>query len=177
MGNANMEVSAQPIASTILRTEQPYIAWTSTANPQTWITLHIRLLRSLPVGSEPLRVPAFLIEIPEDFEHVISAPSDVKNLNNEFPLQASAWAEYDVKTSIGSYFLQNGSSPSHDLRQIRILRDETRRVPLGTYSWVFPVRVPEELPRLNVWRFSICSVPSCSAADTSTALATFVIPG
>jgi len=171
--DANMMVAAQPVQSLLLRVQQPVLSWTfSRPSSEPYVTFRVNFERSLPAGQDVVRFAAVLLQIPEGFFHVITSPLDVVNLNSRFPLMQD-WVQFDRRGMAASYF-----GPDLDPRKVRILRDETKRVPAGTMGWAFPVSVPLRLPADNIWRLALCSVPSCNSTnDTPSIAVSFVIPG
>lgn len=125
--------------------------------------------RTLTVGvgisfdRESSGVKALLITFPDNFLHAIENPTDVQNLNKQFPVASSQeWAD----ASRGD--------------RLKIYVDESRdnvTIPPGVYKWTFPVLMPcctdLEMPRNNVWLLSICSDPDCWDPDDSTIIITF----
>lgn len=181
VADSNMEVPAQEVQTLLLRAQQPALAWTfSRPLSEPFITISIKFDRTLPEGWEPLRMAALLVEFPQGFQHVIAGPSDVRNLNPEFP-HPEEWAEYDDATNNDNDTSIFGGGVSRDLRKLRILRDEAQRVPAGVYKWSFPVSIPLVLPTENLWRLSLCRSPACGSTDDPTGasgiLVAFPIPG
>jgi len=95
-------------------------------------------------------IKALLIKFPNKFIHDVQKPTDVQNLNRRFPVaasQAGGWAD------------------TSDTDRIKILLDDSEdstTIAADTYSWSFPVLVPStEMPRYNVWFFSLCSDRTC----------------
>merc|ERR1719158_1755675 len=108
-------------------------------------------------------VKALLIQFPEGFIHNIQKASDVLNENPDFPIAEGEWAYY-------------GS-----LSAIKILVQETTSlgtIPVGTYSFSFPVQVPGAgVPRINVWRLSMCESATCRDHEDPEVLVSFPIAG
>jgi len=181
--DSDTEVPAKPVQSPQLQSDQSFLQWTSSAQgAETVITFGFRLKRSIPAfggatiaGAQPVQVAALLLEMPAGFQHLITVKEDVKNLNNEFPLPKGSerWAEYDSNGTIGSFFGQSVHNP----RLLRILRDQSQRVPVGTYGFSLPVRIPVAMPRDNVWHLSLCSAASCSSQDDASVVISFVLAG
>merc|ERR1711865_499003 len=104
---------------------------------------------------------------------------DVANLNSEFPVakrNGQRWAEFDSNSTVGSFFAAAPQS-QHNLRLLRIIRDQSQRVPVGTYGFSLPVRVPTVMPRDNVWYLSLCSAVTCSSMDDASVVISFVMAG
>jgi hypothetical protein len=188
--DADMEVPAIPVQSPLLQTNQAVLEWTSSAKgAETTITFGFRLKRSIPssgqaggtqvVGEQPIQVAALLLEMPAGFQHLIAVKEDVRNLNSEFPVAnrwGRQWAEFDSNSTVGSFFAASQET-GHNLRLLRIVRDQSQRVPVGSYAFRLPVRVPAVMPRDNVWHLSLCSVATCSSVDDASILISFVLPG
>jgi hypothetical protein len=189
--DANAEIPAMPVQTPLLQTDQSFLEWTSSdPGATTTITFGFRLKRSLPPSGQTsgsqagenqlIQVAALLLEMPFGFQHLITVKEDVKNLNNEFPVAessgASSWAEYDSNSTIGSVFDED-IQPGHNLRLLRIIRDQSQRVPVGTYGFSLPVRVPVAMPPDNVWHLSLCSAVTCSSVDDAGVMISFILPG
>jgi len=171
----------------LLQSDQALLEWTANAaGAKAIITFGFRLKRRIPPsgqilgaqagGDAAVRVAALLLEMPAGFEHVITSKDDVKNLNSEFPVAKASgqrWAEYDTNSTIGSFFA--GDSASR--RLLRIIRDQSKAVPVGTYGFSLPVRVPMVMPRENIWHLSLCSGGTCSSVDDANVVISFVLPG
>jgi len=189
--DSNMKVASIPVQPPDLQMDRTFIAWTSSSPGQeALVGFGFRMKRSLPPTStaaqaavgQPLRVAAVLLSMPQGFQHMISSPDEVRSFNGDFPLLVSSenpgepWAQYDTNSTIGSYFTA-GNTAGRNFRLLRILRDETQRVPVGNYEFTLPVQIPMSMPRDNVWHISLCSSATCSSVDDASVVVSFVIPG
>jgi len=185
---SNTEVPATLVVSSLLQIDQALLAWTSSiAGSESLITFGFKLKRSIPPsgqsggggvfnGTHPVRVAALLLTMPNGFAQSISVNEDVKN-DNGFPVpEAVQWADWDTTAASGTVFATGGNG-NDQMNKLRILRDETRSVPVGTFTFQLPVIVPVTMPAENIWYVSLCSTVGCSSIDDSSVVLSFVVPG
>jgi len=61
--------------------------------------------------------------------------------------------------------------------RLSIKLDSGKEVPVGDYSFEFPVTVPEYMPAYNVWLLTLCGLGTCQQHFSAQALATFPMAG
>lgn len=156
-GLAGMDVQVVPVTS-------PTLSW-SRAEPaqKSDITIGITFTQDYN------QVKALLITLPNTFLHEVMTPTQVQNLNRRFPVaasQAGGWAK------------------TNDQDRIRIElddSDDSTVIAADTYSWSFPVLVPAnfaaDIPRINVWYFSLCDARTCREPNGRDVIVSFPIQG
>jgi len=111
------------------------------------------------------QVKALLVTFPKKFSQAIRFPTDVHNLNRRFPVAASqsgGWAEW-FQDRIKIYLDDS---------------DDATVIARDTYSWNFPVLVPvDNVPRVNVWYFSLCSERTCETPQGRGTIVSFPMQG
>jgi hypothetical protein len=138
----------------------PTLSW-SRAEPgqNSVITIGITFTRDYSM------VKALLINFPTKFSQAIRFPTDVHNLNRRFPVAASqtgGWAEW-TQDKIKIYLDDS---------------DDSTVIAADTYSWNFPVLVPvDDVPKVNVWYFSLCSERTCESAMGRGTIVSFPMQG
>ncbi|CAE8656348.1 unnamed protein product, partial [Polarella glacialis] len=85
-------------------------------------------------------VKALLIMLPDKFIHDVQAPTDVQNLNRQFPVAAgNDWADTQYTDRIKIAI--DDSAGGAIIRQ-------------GSYRFTFPALVPPTMSRNNIWSMS-----------------------
>jgi hypothetical protein len=111
------------------------------------------------------QVKALLITFPQKFIHAIQRPTEVQNLNRRFPVSASqsgGWAEW------GQDWIRIYLDDS----------DDSTVIAADSYSFNFPVLVPvDNVPRVNVWYFSLCNERTCQTPSGRGVIASFPMQG
>jgi len=141
--------------------ESPTFSWTS-AEPGKVSTITIGLAFTGSVDT----LKALLITFPENLEHAVQKPTNVKNQNVRFPVALTypgGWADYLQKDKIK--ILLDNSAPT-----VTISADK--------YAWSFPVIMPSGAPpKENVWFLVLCSSATCEEPGGPGSLVTFPIAG
>eukprot|EP00434_Breviolum_minutum_P008476 symbB.v1.2.007479.t1/scaffold410.1/size210127/6 len=123
---------------------QPILAWTTA---QLGEVSSVTISFTMQNATGALR--AFLINLPEFYQHRIRGPSEFKVSNPRLPLLKGASDWLDVS----------------QLDRIRVnLEPEDPVVAVGSYLFTFPVALPlpsSPLPSVNLWRLSFCRARSC----------------
>jgi len=106
-------------------------------------------------GTNPIR--SFLINFPPLFENAIQIPTDFVNNNTALSLAGIDYNNTD-------YLL--------------VFNDRTQKIEAGQYGFLFPVRVPYQLPPDNVWYLSICrDGGECTSLDSQGIITSMPIAG
>jgi len=141
-----------------LGAEAPSLAW-SRADPgqPSVITIGITFTR------DTSNLKALLVTLPELFQHDVQIPIDVQNLNPRFPLAPGLdWAD------------------TEEPDRIRIFLDDSEDVttiPADTYRFSFPVLMPPDVPRKNIWFISLCDDRTCKQPSDAQVLVSFPMAG
>ena len=154
--DAAYSIQGKPIVQ--IGVTDPYLAW-SQAEPgqRTQITIGLTFTRDTP------NVKAVLIMLPERFIHDVQTPTDVQNINKDFPLAAgSDWADtqYTDRIKISLDDMGGGAI-----------------IWKGTYKFSFPALVPPSMSNNNYWSFSLCNDRDCQQPDDRYIIVSFPIAG
>jgi len=109
-------------------------------------------------------VQALLFVLPTGFVHELQDLSGLRVTTSasDFPLAAEwgqSWAQAWSRSLL------------------RVLVAGGARVAAGIYSFEFPVRLPEELPALNVWKICLCTSAACDSPSHTSVVTILVLPG
>jgi hypothetical protein len=136
----------------------PSLSWTrSEPNQPTEVTV------GLTFTQEVEWVRAILFQFPPTIIHDVQRPSEVKNLNRKFPLPSNT--EYADTTSYA--FLKVYTAETEGARMITA----------DVYKWNFPVMLPSEMPRDNIWTIGLCEDRTCRTPEDPTVRAFFPMGG
>ncbi|CAE7298783.1 unnamed protein product [Symbiodinium sp. KB8] len=142
----------------IMGVTDPYLDW-SQAEPgqRTQITIGLTFTGTTP------NVKAVLIMLPERFIHDVQTPTDVQNINKQFPVAAgSDWADTQYTDRIKIYLDDTGGGQAIDP---------------GEYRFSFPALVPPSMSNNNYWSISLCFDRDCQQPDGQYIIVSFPIAG
>jgi len=138
--------------------ELPTLGW-SRADPGQPSTVTV----GMTFNRDTIIVKALLITLPDLFQHDVQIPIDVQNLNKRFPVAAGMdWADTSEPNRI-KIFLDDS--------------DDSTNIPPDTYRFSFPVLIPPEVPKDNIWYLSLCNDRSCTQPEDRYTLASFPMAG
>lgn len=138
--------------------ELPTLGW-SRADPGQPSTVTV----GVTFNRDTIIVKALLITLPDLFQHDVQIPIDVQNLNKRFPVAAGMdWADTSEPNRI-KIFLDDS--------------DDSTNIPPDTYRFSFPVLIPPEVPKDNIWYLSLCNDRSCTQPEDRYTLASFPMAG
>jgi len=153
--DAAYAVAGQPLVN--VGAEQPTLQWSrADAGQPTLVTIGINFTRATP------GLQALLVLFPDTFQHDVQISIDVQNLNNRFPLVAgNNWADVSKKD------------------RIKIMMDDSQAniIPADTYRFSFPVLMPPDVPRVNLWFLCLCTNLACDSLDDERVMVTFPVAG
>eukprot|EP00415_Alexandrium_ostenfeldii_P000970 UN0970 len=139
----------------------PSIRWTtSREGGLTQVSLGL-VFRNATTG-----VRSILFVLPAGFTHELQALSDLQvTLNGasySFPV-ASEWgrAWIDARTR----------------HSVRVIVASGVLVQSGGYTFQFPVRLPQAVPDLNVWKVCLCTSIECDSPEHASVITVFALPG
>jgi len=138
--------------------ESPTLAW-SRADPgqPTMVTVGITFTE------DTSNLQALLIMLPDNFQHDVQIPIDVQNLNSRFPLAPGVeWAD---------------TSESNRIKINLDDAEDVTTIPADTYRFSFPVLMPPDVPRRNIWFLALCSDRSCRQPSDRQVVVSFPIAG
>jgi len=136
----------------------PYLSWQkSEPNQATIITAGITF------DEDVEWVRAILFTFPETIIHDVVRMAQIKSMNRKFPLPSD-----------GIY------ADTSDYKYIKVYTAQGEGAGLITadvYKWNFPVMLPGEMPRENVWYISLCDDRSCRVPTDNTVMVHFPVAG
>jgi len=166
--DAAIKMPGKPIQEK-LKIRMTELHWTSSkALRPTTITIGFEAMDPLPdlIVAPEQQVSEILISLPVGFTHMVDRVTDFTIVNEDMPLADPVFLDYMEKDRLRVILNLN--------------RTSWTTLKVGTYSFRFPVLVPDPLPIFNVWHLSLCAPNfpgGCSRITDPAVLATFVAPG
>jgi len=144
---------AGPSLLTSPKVSSPSLAVTSTtAGQASTATLSFSVLQAIAAQT----IGSLIITLPTNFEHDVSAESDLAMGTLELPTATSSALTFST------------------VDELQLALDMTQEIPAGDYTLTFPIVVPETAPTYNIWSVAFCSSSTCS---TDSALLIAPMPG
>jgi hypothetical protein len=135
----------------------PFLSWTkSDPNSNSEITAGISF------DEEVEWVRAILFTFPDTIIHDVIKPSQCKNLNRKFPLPSDG---------------EFADTSNYAFIKVYTADTDSGLIPPDIYKWNFPVMLPAEMPRDNVWYISLCDDRSCRFPTDPSVVVHFPIAG
>jgi hypothetical protein len=154
--DARYALLAQPLVN--MGVEKPSLAW-SRADPGQPTMVRI----GITFTEDTQGLQALLIMLPDNFDHAVVIPIDVQNLNSRFPLTPGFdWVDYSQPDRI-KIFLDDS--------------EDVTTIPADTYTWMFPVMMPVNVPQVNLWFISLCDDRECAQPDDRSVKVSFPLAG
>jgi len=155
--DAAYQIQGQPIVD--IGAGSVMLAWSRAVPGQ-----HSMITVGITFVEDTINIKAILINMPMGFFHDVQQPTDVQSLNRDFPVKRGQdWADTQSAPDAIKIFLNDD--------------DDSTTIPAGNYKFNFPVQMPTEIPRINLWSLSLCGDTACKTPGDRGVVVSFPLDG